>query len=1021
MKRQFMKSLMALCTGVMTLVAASSLFVSCYDDSKLREDIGKLDQRLKVVEQLKSDLDALTARVNGLYTLQFDVTSEGEIQYSFDGKTWTSTGIELPKNEQGEVCECPEVAIVDNGESVTVKIGNAELTIDKPQEIAFELRSGKLYFMSEATEQVIIKSSGIEDITVMSAPKGWWAEINSEGLLEITAPDYATTQEDGYYDDELEEWIDVPATNAASGYVKIHACAEDGKCMVGKLAVEVVAKAISVKAYSGKAYFNVAEADGGWASFYYGVSTKENLEVDTAPLFDAMAMMDNSVLETYAYSDNESVSVDIAELLGAEPELGKEYVVWAVRESYDQESYSLEDLVIAYYSPVQVSITEVEAERTAYNVTVDVEVLGVDRYLAYATPAEYFEGGEDEVKERVIDAISYGANMGQIHDTNYTGSAYDISNDQMEYAPLQDLYVIILPLDGRPNEDYTTDDVYVASFTTAGLESGGAVNVSATKITEFDYWGELVQLDPYRHVGVIVDMPETGWNAFYYEFMSAEDYNLYSLDDALLVEHLLKGYGYTPGDFAEADKWPNVVNTECSPARTYYFVAFAVDTDGKYGQLAKVELTTAEVEKAEILWDDAYTTNLVDGVLKNTKVFEFTPSLSEEVASYKYLAISTDSWQYDQFASYDDADFADFLYFAEEWEATEIPASELVDGKLVVEFDSNGDPLHQYGYSYLFAIIPITPEGLPGNSAAVVKYDCVFELDALESTDFPAAEPTITFAIPEKMDGGWGETYYWKNEDMNEYQYSVSCHVVPVEGSEVKVLIADYEYDYEYVDFAEMTELQKASALWSESVNGLQNYISVFTAEGDSEIRAFFNEGELLEPVILVCWTFEGKYYYKEISLAREFKTMLDDLNGVEPSIPSPAGKQWDFNWTEYAMQMGREEMSAVIDLGVSQPDYFMAGIDYEALYGPEAAGMWMAGIEGYFEVEATDETSGKIWLLQPDMATGDMVRAMYIEYYDYTGTTCTFNDPNEAFYLNDVKATLRTETVTVMSQGIAQ
>ena len=755
MKRQFMKSLMALCTGVMTLVAASSLFVSCYDDSKLREDIGKLDQRLKVVEKLKSELDALSARVDGLYTLQFDVTSEGEIQYSFDGKTWTSTGIELPKNEQGEVCECPEVAIVDHGETVTVKIGNAELTIDKPQEIAFELRSGKLYFMSEATEQVVIKSSGIEDITVMAAPKGWWAEINSEGLLEITAPDYATTQEDGYYDVELDEWIDVPATNAASGYVKIHACAEDGKCMVGKLAVEVVSQALSVKAYSGMAHYNVAGAEDWANSFYYGVSTKETLDADTAPLFEAMAKYDYSVLDSYPYSNGEAaVSVEIAELLGSEPELGKEYVVWAVRESYNQDSFSLEDLVIAYYSPVQVSVKEVESERTAYNVTIDVEVLGVDRYVAYATSADYVDSEED-AKERMVDALSWGEYLGQVHDANYTGSAYDISKSAgMEYAPLQDLYVVILPLDGRPNEDYTTDDVYVASFTTAGLESGGAVNVSATKITEYEYWGEPVQLDPYRHVGVSIDMPETGWNAFYYEFMSAEDYNLYNLDDEMLVEQLLKGYGYTPGDLAEAGSWPYIVNQDCSPARTYYFVAFAVDTDGKYGQLAKVELTTAEVEKAEILWDDAYTTNLVDGALKNTKVFEFTPSLSEEVASYKYLAISTDSYMYDQFASYNDADFADFLYFAEEWEATEIAASELVDGKLVVEFDSWGDPFHQYGYSYIFAIIPITPEGLPGNSAAVVKYDCVFELDGLENSDFPVAEPTITFAIPEKMDGG---------------------------------------------------------------------------------------------------------------------------------------------------------------------------------------------------------------------------------------------------------------------------
>ncbi len=1010
MKRQFMKSLMALCTGVMTLVAASSLFVSCYDDSKLREDISKLDQRLKVVEQLKSELDALSARVDGLYTLQFDVTSEGEIQYSFDGKTWTSTGIELPKNEQGEVCECPEVAIVDNGETVTVKIGNAELTIDKPQEIAFELRSGKLYFMSEATEQVVIKSSGIEDITVMAAPKGWWAEINSEGLLEITAPDYATTQEDGYWD-ENDEYVEVIPTCAASGYVKIHACAEDGKCMVGKLAVEVVSQALSVKAYSGKAYYNVAGAEDWANSFYYGVSTKETLDADTAPLFEAMAKYDYSALSSYPYSDGEAaVSVDIAKLLGAEPELGKEYVVWAVRESYNQDSFSLEDLVIAYYSPVQVSVKEVESERTAYNVTIDVEVLGVDRYVAYATSAEYVDSEED-AKERMVDAISYGEYLGQVHDANYTGSAYDISNDQMEYAPLQDLYVIILPLDGRPNEDYTTDDVYVASFTTAGLESGGAVNVSATKITEFEYWGEPVQLDPYRHVGVSVDMPETGWNAFYYEFMSAEDYNLYNLDDELLVEQLLKGYGYTPGDLEYADKWPNIVNQECSPARTYYFVAFAVDTDGKYGQLAKVELTTAEVEKAEILWDDAYTTNLVDGVLKNTKVFEFTPSLSEEVASYKYLAISTDSYMYDQFASYNDADFADFLYFAEEWEATEIAASELVDGKLVVEFDSWGEPFHQYGYSYVFAIIPITPEGLPGNSAAVVKYDCVFELDALESTDFPVAEPTITFAVPEKMDGGWGETYYWKNEDYNEYQYSVSCHVEPVEGTEVKVLIADYTYDSEYVDLAGMSDLQKASALWSETVNGLQTYISVLTTEGDSEIRSFFNEGQLLSPTIMVCWTYEGKYYYKEISLARQFERMLNDLNGV---VSSPDGKQLVFIWEDEG------GVSSCFDFGVTQPGYLVLGQDMEFFYADdpsfpeEMKGTYMAPYFWTYSLTPTNASEGTFTISQMSMM-GDEVTSEGT-YTGWDGSSCVVT--LEALDIVEVKMTVSENLIPMYIVG---
>ncbi|MBE6227472.1 MAG: hypothetical protein E7120_01175, partial [Bacteroidales bacterium] len=98
MKRHFMKGLMALCAGVMTLAAASSLFVSCdkYDDSELREQISALDKRVQNLETLKSQLEALTQRVDALYTLKFQVGDNNELQYSFDGgKTWISTGVVL--------------------------------------------------------------------------------------------------------------------------------------------------------------------------------------------------------------------------------------------------------------------------------------------------------------------------------------------------------------------------------------------------------------------------------------------------------------------------------------------------------------------------------------------------------------------------------------------------------------------------------------------------------------------------------------------------------------------------------------------------------------------------------------------------------------------------------------------------------------------------------------------------------------------------------------------------------------
>ena len=140
-----------------------------------------------------------------------------------------------------------------------------------------------------------------------------------------------------------------------------------------------------------------------------------------------------------------------------------------------------------------------------------------------------------------------------------------------------------------------------------------------------------------------------------------------------------------------------------------------------------------------------------------------------------------------------------------------------------------------------------------------------------------------------------------------------------------------------------------------------------------------------------------------------------------EPVMLSVVGKQWAFDWTEYAMMMGMENMSACLDFGVSQEGYFMAGIDYEAIYGPEAAGMWMAGVEGYFVAEQTDATSGVIKIMTADWETGDLVYSgTSLEYSNLTETTCTFNGTGqfEGLFTN-VQATLMETPITVMSQGI--
>ena len=1037
MKRQIMKSLMALCAGVMTLCAASSLFVSCegYDDSELRGQISQLDERVKNLENLKTQLEALTARVDALYTLKFQVADNNELQYSFDGgKTWTSTGIVLAEQCEHECppcqyvpCdhECPEVSLVDNGDSVTIKVGDAEFTIEKPEEIMFEIRAGKLYFESEATMTVGIKSSGIEDITVMAAPKGWWAEINSDGLVEITAPNYEDTQAELDYETREE----IPAKYAASGYVKVHACGVDGKCMVGKVPVEVVEQALVVKAYAGQAYFNIAGSYTWAPTFYYGISTKESLEADTKVLIDALNADDWAVYENFDQNWGEpAVLTTVEELLGEEPKVGTEYVVWALLHDYSTVSFSTEDLVLAYYSPVEVKISEVEAEKTAYNVTVNVEVNGADSYVAVAMPELYCDDVEYQ-KEQMVMALAEGQYYGKLYTESYSGSALDIAAGTTfsmtgQYAPNSSLYVFILPLDGRPAEDYTAADVTYAQFSTAALTAGGSIDLTAKQVTSYmgqvydyeiwDYVTKEIVLDRYTQLGVEVTPSATSdWTAFYFTWMDEFTYADYGAYEEDLVDYILENsYGNTP---SELKSWPYYSIEKVAPNTTMHFVAFIVDAAGKYGKIAHVEATSDELEKADFVWTEPFETNLVDGVLKNTTTLKFTPKFEGgvEAASYKYVLAQTK--YYNQYEGMDDAQMAEELFFSTASSVVTVNADELVNGVLYVEGNS-------YGYPYYFAIVPIDAEGRPGPSAAILEYESVFALDeaVTEGAAFEATKPQITLNLPpvEEFypDGGWGDAAYYGYEyqsyyDKYHFYYEIGFAVAPAEGTEVKAQYVDTQSYTLGADAA-----TRAGQLWSESL-GFGCVTTTEPIESSYKYLSHYQDEPAPAVVLCVSWKdAEGTVYYMDIDVQPELQKLADRMTRMingESEITTPDGKQLRFTWADMF------DAPSVLDLGVTTPGYATVAYDMIALYGEEAGipeeMRWMQYAAWEYEVVATDATSGVIKIMSTNMF-GE-VSTTEGNYTEWDGTSCTVDF--EMLMLEDVAMTVSGELIPVyIEQG---
>ena len=995
MKRHFMMSLKALCAGVMTLCVASLSFVSCYDDSALNakvdelgNEVSALDARLKAIETLTANLEALTARVDALYTLKFQVTSSNELQFSFDGgKTWESTKIVLAEELE---CECEEpiaVALEDNGDSVTITVGNKSFTIQKPEEIVFEIRAGKVYFESEGTQTVGMKTAGVEDLTVISYPKGWWAEINADGLIEVTAPNYEETQDQMDY----ETWTEIPAKYAAYGYVKVHACGADGKCMVGKLLVEVSQSPVVVKAYNGTAYFDVL---GNWGTFYYGISTKESFEADVQPLLSDMNEKGWSDLTNNDEGETKSIEVTLAELLGSEPEDGVDYIVWALVEDYNKITYSTEDFIKTYYANVEVSAVEDESKRNAYNIDVTVSVTGAQSYIAVAMPYSEYAPAED-YKAQMADAYAYGEVFGKMHTGTYSGSLLDIAygttyHQSGLYQPNWKFYLLVMPIDGRPVDAYTEDDVTIFEYETTSLAGGGSITATVEQVTEYmgkvfsyvdwEYHDQLIVLDPMTQLGVKLTPSSNDWKVLYADWIDDEVWAEVGASDETIVEYLLKGYGMTP---AEAETY---YVADVLPEQTAHFVAFYVDQDGKYGQVAKISLTSEALATSDV--EVVLTDNTVEGSLRNNTTLEVTLAPTAEVSKYKYVWMNLD-WAED-YAGLTETEVAQKLHFSED--ATEVTVDELVDGKLVVEGN-------EYGNFYYLAVLPYDAAGVPGAVAAVLEYGCEFVLENVITENF-VAEPVVTFTMPQMKDGQYGESYFWKDE-YNSY-FCLGFDLEVVDGTEVVALMADPTsmLDYNY-NFAAKTAAQKASDLWSGAV--AESWYSVNTAESTTAEARMFYGSETLAPVIMVTWKdADGNYYYKEVSLANEVAAM-------DAALDLAKGTQLSFTWTD----MG--DAPSCLDLGLTTPGYLAVAYDIAAVYGAEnlpaeMVGLYMQYMAWEYTVVPTDATSGKFVIMSTDHF-GDVVTTEGT-YAQWNGTTCVVNFP--MLMLEDVTMTAVAEPYTL-------
>ena len=147
----------------------------------------------------------------------------------------------------------------------------------------------------------------------------------------------------------------------------------------------------------------------------------------------------------------------------------------------------------------------------------------------------------------------------------------------------------------------------------------------------------------------------------------------------------------------------------------------------------------------------------------------------------------------------------------------------------------------------------------------------------------------------------------------------------------------------------------------------------------------------------------ESEYYDVKINLPAAETLSVD-------------GKRWQLPSDIAEMIASSPTAVVVADLGVSTPGQLYVAVDYESIYGAQAAGMWAPMVAVNYSVEATDATSGKI-LVQSSNMYGE-VSTVEVPYSNLTADSVTIDFTNLLSMPGNGPCTLYTGEVNLQQGG---
>ena len=239
------KTLRSILAGALALLA-----VSCYDDSALRTEIGKLGDRVTAIEEsLSSEIERINSLFEKVQTLEDKVgavkveTTDGvtkltltngdeivlskngaitivdggwatvatdgtvtplgvkvghelnfkvegdELMVSYDGTTYVATGVKVSEYTAHVI---GNVVPAEDGKSVAVTIGDQTINLSIYATATFELSRSSFYVGYGFSKSFTVTTDG-EDFYVASKPDGWKVAVDGK-TVTVTAPSQALVE-----------------------------------------------------------------------------------------------------------------------------------------------------------------------------------------------------------------------------------------------------------------------------------------------------------------------------------------------------------------------------------------------------------------------------------------------------------------------------------------------------------------------------------------------------------------------------------------------------------------------------------------------------------------------------------------------------------------------------------------------------------------------------------------------------------------------------------------------------------